>query len=197
MVNNEIVTNDKNLELLIKKQIEKHKSVSNEPIMAEILTSLNTPYESVSLVKEILSKENVSIIPNSPEVQSLDIKVFPEDLESQIAKLVASKVIYPEEAKSAGLQGAFIVKISTEKGVIKSTRIIEKNDELNVPLLDKIIVVAYAKSDSNMSESNQNDGNIAIKKELLRVSELLSQIENPEWKINNLDFAIEIVFQLR
>lgn len=197
LVNDGIVTSDKNLELLIKKQIEKLKSVSNEPIMAEILTSLNTPYESVSLVKEILSKENVSIIPNSPEVQSLDIKVFPEDLESQIAKLVASKVIYPEEAKSAGLQGAFIVKISTEKGVIKSTRIIEKNDELNVPLLDKIIVVAYAKSDSNMSESNQNDGNIAIKKELLRVSELLSQIENPEWKINNLDFAIEIVFQLR
>lgn len=64
-------------------------------------------------------------------------------------------------------------------------------------MLDKIIVVAYAKSDSNMSESNQNDGNIAIKKELLRVSELLSQIDNPDWKINNLDFALEIVFQLR
>ena len=199
LVNDGIVTSDKKLELLIKKQIEKLKSVSNEPIMAEILTSLNTPYESVSLVKEILSKENVSIIPNSPEVQSSDIKVFPEDLESQIAKLVASKVIYPEEAKSAGLQGAFIVKISTEKGVIKSTRIIEKNDELNVPLLDKIIVVAYAKSDSNMREANQNknDGNIAIKKELLRLSELLSQIESTDWKNSDLDFAIEIVFQLR
>ena len=197
LVNDGIVTSDKNLELLIKKQIEKLKSVSNEPIMAEILTSLNTPYESVSLVKEILSKENVSIIPNFSEVQSSDNKVFPETIERQIVKFVASKVIYPEEAKSAGLQGAFIVKISTEKGVVKSTGIIEKNDELNVPLLDKIIVVAYAKSDSNMSESNQNDGNIAIKKELLRVSELLSQIENPEWKINNLDFAIEIVFQLR
>ena len=197
LVNDGIVTSDKNLELLIKKQIEKLKSVSNEPIMAEILTSLNTPYESVSLVKEILSKENVSIIPNFSEVQSSDNKVFPETIESQIVKFVASKVIYPEEAKSAGLQGAFIVKISTEKGVVKSTGIIEKNDELNVPLLDKIIVVAYAKSDSNMSESNQNDGNIAIKKELLRVGELLSQIENPEWKINNLDFAIEIVFQLR
>ena len=197
LVNDGIVTSDKNLELLIKKQIEKLKSVSNEPIMAEILTSLNTPYESVSLVKEILSKENVSIIPNFSEVQSSYNKVFPGTIESQIVKFVASKVIYPEEAKSAGLQGAFIVKISTEKGVVKSTGIIEKNDELNVPLLDKIIVVAYAKSDSNMSESNQNDGNIAIKKELLRVSELLSQIENPEWKINNLDFAIEIVFQLR
>ena len=197
LVNDGIVTSDKNLELLIKKQIEKLKSVSNEPIMAEILTSLNTPYESESLVKEILSKENVSIIPNFSEVQSSDNKVFPENIERQIVKFVASKVIYPEEAKSAGLQGAFIVKISTEKGVVKSTGIIEKNDELNVPLLDKIIVVAYAKSDSNMSESNQNDGNIAIKKELLRVSELLSQIENPEWKINNLDFAIEIVFQLR
>lgn len=197
LVNDGIVTSDKNLELLIKKQIEKLKSVSNEPIMAEILTSLNTPYESVSLVKEILSKENVSIIPNSPEVQSSDIKVFSEALESQIAKFVASKVIYPEEAKSAGLQGAFIVKISTEKGVIKSTRIIEKNDELNVPLLDKIIVVAYAKSDINKSETNQNDGTIAIKKELLRVSELLSQIESTDWKNSDLDFALEIVFQLR
>ena len=197
LVNDGIVTSDKNLELLIKKQIEKLKSVSNEPIMAEILTSLNTPYESVSLVKEILSKENVSIIPNFSEVQSSDNKVFPETIERQIVKFVASKVIYPEEAKSAGLQGAFIVKISTEKGVIKSTRIIEKNDELNVPLLDKIIVVAYAKSDSNMSESNQNDGNIAIKKELLRVSELLSQIESTDWKNSDLDFALEIVFQLR
>ena len=199
MVNNEIVTSDKNLELLIKKQIEKHKSVSSEPLMAEILTSLNTPYESVSIVKEILSKENVSIIPNFSEVQSSDNKVFPETIERQIVKFVASKVIYPEEAKSAGLQGAFIVKISTEKGVIKSTRIIEKNDELNVPLLDKIIVVAYAKSDSNMREANQNknDGNIAIKKELLRLSELLSQIESTDWKNSDLDFALEIVFQLR
>ena len=199
LVNDGIVTSDKNLELLIKKQIEKLKSVSNEPIMAEILTSLNTPYESVSLVKEILSKENVSIIPNFSEVQSSDKEVFPETIERQIVKFVASKVIYPEEAKSAGLQGAFIVKISTEKGVIKSTRIIEKNDELNVPLLDKIIVVAYAKSDSNMREANQNknDGNIAIKKELLRLSELLSQIESTDWKNSDLDFAIEIVFQLR
>lgn len=197
LVNDGIVTSDKNLELLIKKQIEKLKSVSNEPIMAEILTSLNTPYESESLVKEILSKENVSIIPNFSEVQSSDNKVFPETIERQIVKFVASKVIYPEEAKSAGLQGAFIVKISTEKGVVKSTGIIEKNDELNVPLLDKIIVVAYAKSDSNMSESNQNDGNIAIKKELLRVSELLSQIESTDWKNSDLDFALEIVFQLR
>ena len=94
---------------------------------------------------------------------------------------------------------AFIVKISTENGVVKSAEIIEKNDELNVPLLDKIIVVAYAKSDSNMREANQNknDGNIAIKKELLRLSELLSQIESTDWKNSDLDFAIEIVFQLR
>lgn len=92
---------------------------------------------------------------------------------------------------------AFIVKISTENGVVKSAEIIEKNDELNVPLLDKIIVVAYAKSDSNKSEANKNDGTIAIKKELLRVSDLLSQIESPDWKSSNLDFALEIVFQLR
>lgn len=118
-----------------------------------ILTSLNTPYESVSLVKEILSKENVSIIPNFSEVQTSDNKVFPETIERQIVKFVASKVIYPEEAKSAGLQGVPIVKISTGKGVIKSTRIIEKNDELNVPLLDKIIVVAYAKSDQHYERS--------------------------------------------
>lgn len=197
MVNNEIVTNDKNLELLIKKQIEKHKSFSSEPIMAEILTSLNTPYESVSLLKKILSKENVSIIPNLSEIQLSDIKVVPETLENQIVKFVATKIIYPEEAKSAGLQGTYNVKISTEKGVVKSAEIIEKEDELKVPLLDKIIVVAYAKSDSNMSEANQKDGTIAIKKELLRVSELLSQIESQDWKNSNLDFALEIVFQLR
>ncbi len=63
LVNDGIVTSDKNLELLIKKQIEKLKSVSNEPIMAEIQTSLKTPYESVSLIKEILNKENIPIYP--------------------------------------------------------------------------------------------------------------------------------------
>lgn len=197
MVNNEIVTSDKNLELLIKKQIEKLKSISGEPIMAEIMTSLNTPYESVSLIKKILSKENVSIINNFSETQSSDNKVFPETVESQIGKFIASKVIYPEEAKSAGLQGTFIVKISTENGVVKSAEIIEKNDELKVPLLDKIIVVAYAKNEGNPGEAMQKGGYASIETELLRVGRLLSQIDSPEWKNSNLDFALEIVFQLR
>lgn len=197
LVNDGIVTSDKNLELLIKKQIEKLKSVSSEPIMAEIQTSLNTPYESVSLIKEILNKENIPILSNSSETQKSDIKVFPLTLERQIGKFLFSRIIYPEEAKSAGSQGTFIVKISTEKGVVKSARIVEKDDDLNVPLLNKIILVAYSKSDSNIVEEQQIKGNTAIKNELIRVSELLSQIESPEWKNNNLDFALEILFQLR
>ncbi|MCK9627504.1 MAG: M56 family metallopeptidase [Bacteroidales bacterium] len=197
LVNDGIVTSDKNLELLIKKQIEKLKSVSNEPIMAEIQTSLKTPYESVSLIKEILNKENIPILSNSSETQKSDIKVFPLTLDSQIGKFLFSRIIYPEEAKSAGSQGTFIVKISTEKGVVKSARIVEKSEELNVPLLNKIILVAYSKSDSNIVEEQQIKGNTAIKNELIRVSELLSQIESPEWKNNNLDFALEILFQLR
>jgi len=197
LVNDGIVTSNKNLELLIKKQIQKLKSVSSEPIMAEIQTSLNTPYESVSLIKEILNKENIPILSNSSETQKSDIKVFPLTLERQIGKFLFSRIIYPEEAKSAGSQGTFIVKISTEKGVVKSARIVEKNDDLNVPLLNKIILVAYSKSDSNIVEEQQIKGNTAIKNELIRVSELLSQIESPEWKNNNLDFALEILFQLR
>ncbi len=66
-------------------------------------------------------------------------------LDSQIGKFLFSRIIYPEEAKSAGSQGTFIVKISTEKGVVKSARIVEKGEELNVPLLNKIILVAYSK----------------------------------------------------
>ncbi len=76
LVNDGIVTSDKNLELLIKKQIEKLKSVSNEPIMAEIQTSLKTPYESVSLIKEILNKENIPILSNSSETQSQILRFF-------------------------------------------------------------------------------------------------------------------------
>ena len=130
-------------------------------------------------------------------MQLSDDKPFPETIESQIGKFIASKVIYPEEAKSAGLQGTFIVKISTENGVVKSAEIIEKNDELKVPLLDKIIVVAYAKNEGNPGEAMQKGGYASIETELLRVGRLLSQIDSPEWKNSNLDFALEIVFQLR
>ena len=42
-----------------------------------------------------------------------------------------------------------------------------------------------------------NIENSSIKKELIRVTRLLSTIENPEWRSSNFDFAMELQIVLR
>lgn len=182
----------KRIKMMLKKRSSPNRAIKALFILPMVAAAVTVFAET----EYVVSPRDVSV-PIFSEIQPSDIKVIPETLENQIVKFVATKIIYPEEAKSAGLQGTYNVKISTEKGVVKSAEIIEKNDELKVTLLDKVIVVAYAKSEINKSEANQNDGTIAIKKELLRLSDLLSQIESPDWKNSNLDFALEIEFQLR
>lgn len=125
------------------------------------------------------------------------IMEFPKSLESEIVRFVAINIKYPADAKNSGTNGVFFVRIKAEKGEVKLAEIIDNKENINVPLLDKILVVAYGKDAKDTTDTKLAKNDSSIKTELFRVAGLISQIENPEWKNTNFDFALELMFELR
>lgn len=197
MVNNEFVTNSNEVEYLLKKHIEKLKSASNEPIIAEVQTSNKTPIESLNMLNDILHKENITNVKYLYAKQLLVNQEFPKSLASEVVRFVAINIKYPADAKNSGTNGVFFIRIKAEKGEVKLAEIIDNKENINVPLLDKILVVAYGKDAKDTTDTKLAKNDSSIKTELFRVAGLLSQIENPEWKNTNFDFALELMFELR
>ena len=201
MVNNEFVTNNNEVEYLLKKHIEKLKSTSNDSILAEVQTSDKTPIESLNMLKDILQKENITNV-NYLYAKKLQAnEEFPKSLLTNIPKFLAGQIIYPEDAKESGAKGEFYVKIKSEKGVIKLAEVIDIKDDFDTPRCGSVIITGYGRSTEITTEkSNEAEtakGLASIKNELLRVTALLSQYEDSEWKNANYDFVIHVIFLIR
>lgn len=201
MVNNEFVTNSNEVEYLLKKHIEKHKSASNEPIIAEVQTSGKTPIEALNMLKDILQKENITNVNYLYAKKVQANEEFPKSLTTKIPKFVAPQMIYPEDAKKSSTRGEFYVKIKSEKGEIKRAEVVDIKDVFDTPRCEPLIIVAYGRSTEVTTEkSNETEaakGLASIKNELLRVTALLSQFDDPEWKNANHDFILQVIFELR
>ena len=201
LVNNEFVTNSNEVEYLLKKHIEKLKSASNEPIIAEVQTSGKTPIEALNMLKDILQKENITNVNYLYAKKVQANEEFPKSLTTKIPKFIAPQMIYPEDAKKSATRGEFYVKIKSEKGVIKLAEVIDIKDDFGTPRCEPLIIVAYGRSTEVITEkSNETEtakGLASIKNELLRVTALLSQYDDPEWKNANHDFILQVIFELR
>ena len=201
LVNNEFVTNSNEVEYLLKKHIEKLKSASNEPIIAEVQTSGKTPIEALNMLKDILQKENITNVNYLYAKKVQANEEFPKSLTTKIPKFIAPQMIYPEDAKKSATRGEFYVKIKSEKGVIKLAEVIDIKDDFDTPRCEPLIIVAYGRSTEVITEkSNETEtakGLASIKNELLRVTALLSQYDDPEWKNANHDFILQVIFELR
>jgi hypothetical protein len=201
LVNNEFVTNSNEVEYLLKKHIEKLKSASNEPIIAEVQTSGKTPVEALNMLKDILQRENITNVNYLYAKKVQANEEFPKSLTTKIPKFIAPQMIYPEDAKKSATKGEFYVKIKSEKGVIKLAEVIDIKDDFDTPRCEPLIIVAYGRSTEVITEkSNETEaakGLASIKNELLRVTALLSQYDDPEWKNANHDFILQVIFELR
>ncbi|EKD32238.1 MAG: peptidase, M56 family [uncultured bacterium] len=123
-------------------------------------------------------------------------QLFSKSSESEITKFVAKNVLYPLEAKSISDTGKIFVVVKMNKGgVIKDCKVITEKDKVKVPILEDIIVVAYKSNSTSVAKSDKE--HLALKAESLRVANKLSEVQIPEWKDKNVEFAISINFQLR
>ena len=136
-------------------------------------------------------KPESNTLMNGPQSQ-----VFSKSSEAEINKFVAKNVIYPLEAKNLSDTGRFFVVVKMNKGgVIKDCKFFTEKGKVEVPILEEIIAVAYKNNSTSVAKSDKE--HLALKAECLRIANKLSELQIPEWKDKNVEFAISIIFQLR
>jgi len=123
-------------------------------------------------------------------------QLFSKSSEAEISKFVAKNVLYPLEAKNLSDTGRFFVVVKMNKGgVVKDCKFFTEKSKVEVPILEQIIAVAYKNNSTSVAKSDKE--HLALKAECLRIANKLSELQIPEWKDKNVEFAISINFQLR
>lgn len=128
-------------------------------------------------------------------------QLFSKTSESEILLFLAKNTGYPQEAKSSSDTGKVFVVVKMNKGgVIKECKAFTDKKAVNVPLLPEIVIVGYKPSGgtsaakSTKATSNEHP---TLKTECLRVTNTLSDVNIPEWKDNDLEFAVQFKFALK
>jgi bla regulator protein blaR1 len=127
-------------------------------------------------------------------------QLFSKTSESEILVFLAKNTGYPQEAKSSSDTGKVFVVVKMNKGgIIKECKAFTDKKAVNVPFLPEIIIVGYKPSDgTSAANSVKATGNEhqTLKTECLRVTNKLSEVNIPEWKDKNMEFAIVYKFVL-
>jgi beta-lactamase regulating signal transducer with metallopeptidase domain len=142
-----------------------------------------------------------SFKPESSQNTGNQKPLFSKTSESEILVFLAKNTGYPQEAKSSSDTGKVFVVVKMNKGgVIKECKVFTDKKAVNVPLLPEIVIVGYKPSGgtsvtkSIKATSNEHP---TLKTECLRVTNTLSEIKIPEWKDNDMEFAIQFKFALK
>lgn len=143
-----------------------------------------------------------SFKPESNQTNTANQKtLFSKTSESEILKFIGMNTGYPQEAKSSSDTGRIFVVVKMNKGgIIKESKAFTDKKAVNVPFLPEIVIIAYKPSDgTNTANSEKAAGNEhpTLKTECLRVANKLSEVNIPEWKDKNMEFAISYKFTLK
>jgi TonB family protein len=131
--------------------------------------------------------------------------LFTNTSESAILKFLGMNIKYPKEAKAASDTGTIYVVVKLEKGgSIKECKPFTDKTGIKVPFLPEVIIVGYKSSiepgDLRPGKTTGNtpgNGMIALQTECVRVANMLSLNEIPDWKDKNIEFAITFKFVLK
>jgi len=124
-------------------------------------------------------------------------KLFSESSELELLKFLAANTGYPLEAKNSSDTGSVYVVVKMNKGgVIKECSAFTERDEIKVPILPKIVIVGY-KSAAVLSNSAISKEHPLLKTECLRMANKLTEVNIPEWKEKDIEFALAIKFTLK
>lgn len=124
-----------------------------------------------------------------------DDKKLSDASAAAIARHLATKIIYPQDAKDAFVTGTIYLSVEVKNGVVKESEITKKEKRIDSQLLQEVVVTGYLKN-GNSNNKVSTDTKL-LEKECLRVAKLVTEIEIPEWKEGEIEFTIPIIFQLR
>ena len=122
-------------------------------------------------------------------------KKLSEASSNAIIKYLATKINYPQDAKEASVTGTIYLSVEVENGVVKECEVTKNEKRIDSQLLEKIIVVAYAKNENTGKKGRKNTK--SLEDECLRVGKLVTDIQIPEWKEGEFEFTIPVIFQVR
>jgi TonB family protein len=121
--------------------------------------------------------------------------------ELEILKFIGMGTGYPQEARSLADTGSIFVVVKLVKGgIIKECKAYTEKADTKVSLLPEVVIVGYKPSEGQDKKTTLNSAekeHISLKTECLRIANLLSVNEIPEWKDKNLEFALAIRFVLK
>lgn len=120
---------------------------------------------------------------------------------SEILKFLTNNTAYPPEARISSDTGKVLVVVKIDKGgIIKECKAVTDKSQINVPLLPEIVVVGNkASAGPGVTRAGNTSGNglAALQNECVRVANKLGEIDIPEWKEKNMEFALTFKFLLR
>jgi hypothetical protein len=121
--------------------------------------------------------------------------LFSKASESEILLFLARNTGYPQEAKNSSDTGKVFVVVKISKGgVIKECKAFTDIKAVKVPLLPEIVITGFKPTGGTSATKNEHQ---ALNTECLRVTNTLSTLSIPEWKDNDIEFAVQFKFTLR
>jgi len=115
---------------------------------------------------------------------------------TEILKYVVEHTVYPQEARNSSDTGRVFVAVRMNKGgTLNGTVTFSEKNEVNVPVLPQIVIIGYKVTSGPGGISNK-PGHPALRAECVRVANQLGDLDIPEWKDKNMEFALAFKFVL-
>lgn len=133
--------------------------------------------------------------------------LFSNTSEIAILKFLGMNTGYPQEAKASSDTGKIFVVVKWEKGgIIKDCKAFTEKTGIKVPFLPEVVIVGNKPSAvpgdlrSGKETGNTNakgSDHIALQTESVRIANKLAEVDIPEWKEKNMEFALVFHFVLK
>jgi TonB family protein len=116
---------------------------------------------------------------------------------ADLLRFINSNIVYPQQAKESADTGRiFVVMKFTKGGVTKECMAYTDTKEISVPVIQDVVIIGL-KPDVIKNPATANSDHSALKTECLRVANLFTVKEIPDWIDKDIEFAIPFKFDLK
>jgi TonB family protein len=127
--------------------------------------------------------------------------LFSQNSLTEILKFIGMNTGYPEEAKNSADTGKIFVVVKMGKdGIVKECKAFTEKTAIKVPFLPEVVIVGYKPSEvpkTSVTPGASGKEHLSLKTESERVVNKIGSVDIPEWKDNDMEFAITLNFVLK
>ena len=127
-------------------------------------------------------------------------KLFSESSTIEMLRFLASNTAYPQEAKNLSDTATVYVTVKMEAGgIVKECKAVTEKEGISVPFMPEMVIVGYKTAGQNTAKTTADDTkeHLALKNECERIVKRLGEVNVPEWKDKNMEFALAFKFTLK